>query len=76
MDEVKIVWKTVEYSKKQINEAGEKIRINTLNATEKYECLKIIDNWRAAHAFPMNTFTINLKKQVKDIDEAIVVQRL
>ena len=70
------MWKTVEYSKKQINEAGEKIRKDTLNATEKYECLQIIDNWRAAHAFPMNTFTINLKKQVKDIDAAIVVQRL
>ena len=70
------MWKTVEYSKKQINNAGKKITLDTLGETERIECLQIIDNWRAAHAFPMNTFTINLKKQVKDIDGAIVVQRL
>jgi len=70
------MWKTVEYSKKQINKAGKKITLDTLNEAERVECLKIIDNWRAAHAFPMNTFTINLKKQVEDIDGAIVVQRL
>lgn len=70
------MWKTVEYTRKQINNAGKKIVSDTLNIDERIECLKIIDNWRAAHAFPMNTFTINLKKQVQEIEGAIVVQRL
>lgn len=68
--------KTVEYKKSEINEAGQKIALNTLSNEEKTQYLKIIDNWRVAHAFPMNTFAINLKNQVADIPGAIVVQRL
>ena len=70
------MWKTSKYGKKKIEKAGRKIASEYLTDEERMECLAVIDNWRAAHAFPMNTFTINLKKQVKDIDGAIVVQRL
>lgn len=70
------MWKTSKYGKKKIEKAGRKIALENLSENERSECLEVIDNWRAAHAFPMNTFTINLKKQVKDIEGAIVVQRL
>ena len=70
------MWKTVEYSKKQINTAGQKVILDSISAAERHFYLGIIDNWRAAHAFPMNTFAINLKHQVEDIEGAIVVQRL
>lgn len=70
------MWKIVEHSKKQINEAGKKIALGGLTEQEKLQYLEIIDNWRAAHAFPMNTFAINLKHQVEEINGAIVVQRL
>lgn len=70
------MWKTVEYTKAEINRAGEKVLLDSITSEEKEACLKVINNWRAAHAFPMNTFTINLKKQVKDIKGSIVVQRL
>lgn len=70
------MWKTSKYGKKRIEKAGRKIASETLTENERAECLEVIDNWRAAHAFPMNTFTINLKKQVSDIEGAIVVQRL
>ena len=70
------MWKTSKYGKKKIEKAGRKIALENLNEDEKWEYLEVIDNWRAAHAFPMNTFAINLKKQVNDIDGAIVVQRL
>ena len=68
--------KKVEYSKKQIEKAGRKIVDESITPEEYVECKYIIDNWRAAHAFPMNTFAINLKRQVGDIDDGIVVQRL
>ena len=68
--------KKVEYSKKQIEKAGRKIVDESITPEEYLECKHIIDNWRSAHAFPMNTFAINLKRQVEDIDGAIVVQRL
>lgn len=70
------MWKKPEYTKRQINDAG-KIYVN-LDATveERKEALKVIDNWRAAHAYPMHTFAINLKRQTADIHGAVVVQRL
>lgn len=76
ISEVNRMWKTVEFTKKEINDAGRKIARGGLNESEALACLWIIDNWRAAHAFPMNTFAINLKHQVEKIKGAIVVQRL
>ncbi len=70
------MWKEVKYSKKQIDKAGETIIREDLSEEERRHCLEIIDNWRAAHAFPMNTFTINLKKKIEGVQGPIVVQRL
>lgn len=70
------MWKKCEYTKGQINKAGEKIISKNISEEEREECLKVIDNFRTAHAFPMNTFAINLKHQVEYIESAIVVQRL
>ena len=69
-------WRKCSYTKKQIVDAGKKISYPGLSDEERKEYLHIIDEWRAAHAFPMNTFAINLKHQVQDIKGAIVVQRL
>ena len=70
------MWKKPEYTKKQINKAG-KIIVNP-NATEdeRKQALEVVDNWRAAHAYPMHTFSINLRRRVADIDGAVVVQRI
>ena len=70
------MWKKVEYEKKDINKAGEKIIDPDITPDECAKCLKVIDNWRAAHAFPTNTFAIHLKHCVQDIPSAVVVQRL
>ena len=70
------MWKKVEYTKKEINDAGEKIINSNITSDERAKCLNIIDNWRAAHAFPTNTFAIHLKHCVQDIPSAVVVQRL
>lgn len=70
------MWKKVEYTRREINDAGKLIASKKLSEEERIQCLQIIDNWRAAHAFPMNTFAINLKHQVEGIQDAVVVQRL
>lgn len=70
------MWKKVEYSKREINDAGHKINDSHICEEERSRYLAIIDNWRAAHAYPMNTFAINLKRKTKDIDGAVVVQRI
>jgi ppGpp synthetase/RelA/SpoT-type nucleotidyltranferase len=41
-----------------------------------YEALPIINNWRAAHAYPLNTFQATLRGKAKRVDlNAIVAQR-
>ena len=70
------MWQKPQFTKRQINEAGRII----INPDATYDdfmyALGVIDNWRIAHAFPMNTFAVNLKRQVLDIEGALVVQRL
>lgn len=64
------------YSRTQINNAGRVIINNNTSEAQRQEALAIVDSWRSLHTIPMNTFSINLKRQVKHIPEAIVVQRL
>lgn len=70
------MWKKPEYSKKQINEAGRIIIDPNASENDRKHALAVIDNWRAAHAYPMHTFAINLKRQTADVDGAVVVQRI
>lgn len=70
------MWKKLEYSNKEITRAGQKLVDPNATAAELDECITVIENWRVAHAFPMNTFAVNLRRQVSDIDGAIVAQRL
>lgn len=44
---------------------------------EYKEALDVVNNWRAAHSFPLNTLTVLLKKKAPQVDvEAAVVQRI
>lgn len=70
------MWKTSIYSKREINDAGKIIIKDAITEQEKTNALEVIDSWRSAHAFPMNTFAINLKHKVSNIKGAVVVQRL
>lgn len=70
------MWQKPEFSKRQINEAGKTIINPNATYDDFMNALGVIDNWRIAHAFPMNTFAVNLKRQVSDIEGALVVQRL
>ena len=66
-------WAIPEYSKRQINNAGKTIADPNVSTEERDEALKILNNWRAAHAYPLQVICNNLRKKNPD---AIVVQRL
>ena len=70
------MWKKSEYCRREINGAGKMISNPNISPEQREHCLEVIDNWRAAHAYPMHTFAINLKRQVADIEGAVVVQRI
>lgn len=64
-----------EYSKKAVNRAGDSL-IST-NQEEHGEAKKVLDNWRACHVAPLNSFQTSLRRKLSKIDvEALVSQRL
>ena len=70
-----------EYSKGQVNKAGDVLRaavsLQESPSEEAARALSIMSNWRSSHAFPLNTVTVNLKKVARNVDPAaLVAQRL
>jgi ppGpp synthetase/RelA/SpoT-type nucleotidyltranferase len=71
------------YSIQQVNAAG-KVLVRSeddnyfMNHLDEYlDAMDTINNFRASHAFPLNTFQINLRSVAKRFDdEALVAQRI
>lgn len=67
------------YSKSQIDRAGENLKKGGVKGLEAFIVLDTLSNWRAFHAMPLDTFAKVLKARVKKIsqsDNAIVAQRV
>lgn len=69
-------WKKVEYSRNQIIKAGKTIKSKDATIQEKEFALKVIDNWRAAHAYPLQVIYVHLKQMAQSGSNIIVAQRL
>jgi len=72
-------WVEPAYSRNEVNRAGIDI-VRFWNGGTRDNlpwAIKVIDNWRAAHGYPLNTFQSTLRTKVKQVDtRAIVAQRL
>lgn len=78
-----MAWATPNYPKKRVTNAGKILaagteKIDNLPAWQEYlDALDIVNNWRAAHAFPLNTIQIGLRRIAKSVESsAIVAQRI
>lgn len=72
---------TPAYSRKRVQRAGETLRAKSdASAVDRFEAMMVIDNWRAAHAYPLNTFQATLRKRLASLglssSKAPVGQRL
>ena len=76
MDIIQPRWKEPEYTKAQINNAGMVVRNPNATAKEIQEARIVIDNWRAAHAYPLHVFYMNLRGKAKPRSDIIVAERL
>ncbi|MDQ1591803.1 MAG: hypothetical protein QOG71_2430 [Pyrinomonadaceae bacterium] len=66
-----------EHSKSQVDAAG--VMLITPNTPDEAmeRALSVINNWRAVHSFPLNTFQKTLRQKAKQIDpQALVAQRV
>ena len=68
-------WKTVEYSRNKIIKSGKRIKDPSATPEEIEEATKVIDNWRAAHAFPLHIIYVHLRRMAKG-KNIIVAERL
>jgi ppGpp synthetase/RelA/SpoT-type nucleotidyltranferase len=68
-----MTWTATKYSNAEVDKAGTALASNNASRTD-YE---IIDNWRSAHNFPLNTFQNGLRNMAKTIEgNCIIAQRI
>lgn len=76
-----MTWPTLKYTKSQVDRAwsifSRSESVASVFSDEYLQSLDIISNWRSSHSFPLNTFTVGLKRRAKDADpDALVAQRI
>lgn len=69
-------WKVVEHSRSQIIKAGKIIKKVDSTEDEIANAIQVIDNWRAAHAFPMHIIYMHLRRLAESKPDIIVAERL
>lgn len=78
-----MAWISPLYTVQEVNAAG-KILVKAedddfllAHPVEYFNAIEVINNFRGAHAFPLNTFQINLRTTARKFDpEALVAQRI
>jgi ppGpp synthetase/RelA/SpoT-type nucleotidyltranferase len=76
-----MAWARLQYNQRDVNKAGEYLRqyflSSQLNHEEYSRAIKVVNNFRVAHAFPLNTIQNNLRIRAVAINEKnIIAQRL
>ena len=69
-------WKVAEHSRSQIIKAGKIIKKVDSTEDEIANAIQVIDNWRAAHAFPMHIIYMHLRRLAESKPDIIVAERL
>jgi len=70
-------WATPEYSKSQVNRAGEILIAPEAAHDDSGWALQVINNWRSSHSFPLNTFQNHLRGKAARVDtKSLISQRI
>ena len=73
-----MAWAVPENPRADVNRAGKRALDGLGDDFLEYlDALSAINNWRASHAFPLNTFQVNLRRKGRLLDEeCLVAQRI
>lgn len=72
-----MAWIKPEYSRSDVNRAGDVLINDTSSEEQKNKALEILDNWRAIHGYPLHIFKKRLKDKASFVDpKSLTVQRL
>ena len=74
-------WIKPQFSRSQINKAGRFLVAPPDDTVEWFvhyvEAERIVNNWRASHSYPLNTFKVTLRRKTHDVDSnGLVAQRI
>lgn len=70
-------WATPRHKRSDVDAAGDLLIAPSPNPPELGQALLIINNWRASHSYPLNTFQMWLRKNARRADKrSLVVQRI
>lgn len=70
-----MAWVVPEYKPEEYNAAARTLANTTfpVETLEGVEALDVINNWRSAHAYPLNTFQITLRNKARKIERTVIV---
>ncbi len=72
-----MAWTEPQYSKGQVDKAGQVLVSADASYEQLYDAMTVVNNWRSAHSFPLNTLQVGLRQRARQIDpEALVAQRI
>lgn len=72
-----MAWATFRYRLKDLDKAGLILADETATSSNLEEAEEIVDNWRRAHSFALNTFSVTLRDRAWNVHtESEVAQRL
>lgn len=70
-------WVKPQYSKAEVDRAARRLVSTEANVHEYFDALNVVNNWRASHNFPLNTFQVTLRRKAQGIDSGrLVAQRI
>jgi len=72
-----MAWAKPEYSKTEVNKAGDILIAQQPDLAELPWALNVINNWRSSHSFPLNTFQNDLRHKAAKVDtKNLISQRI
>ena len=63
-----VEWTTPAYSKTRVDRAGRQLIDPQVAGAARAEALVVVNNWRSSHAYPLNTFQVNLRYHASQVD--------
>lgn len=72
-----MAWTVPGFSKSEVDRAGRTLVAENPTADQFLHALAVMNNWRASHNFPLNTFQVGLRRRASRFDDqALVAQRI
>jgi ppGpp synthetase/RelA/SpoT-type nucleotidyltranferase len=72
-----VAWVTPQHSRGQVDAAGRALADSGGVGLDRDAALEVVNNWRSAHSFPLNTIQMGLRQKARSVyASALVAQRL